>query len=493
MGVLCTSFSVYIENMSSTSRPDEESLELYNEKQLLINKHTDSLFKYVLIFQFVFANLLVWIVSPRTWIGATSEMHIHCYVTFALSILLTGFPLACIKFDSGSFFTRSVIATAQLLYSALLIHITGGRIETHFHIFGSLAFLAFYRDMKVIVIATLITVLDHVIRGYAYPLSIFGVTLISDWRWIEHALWVVFEDIFLYIFIHKTREELLTLSMREAELKGTYKKIEKEVEVKTKDLKEQSLKLQASNEELSQFAYIASHDLREPLRGINNQTSFIIEDYAEQLDDYAMKKLNRVQFLSQRIEKFLDDLLFYSRVSRIDLSYDSVDINSIVDDIKISLEHKLETGKYLIEVNRALPVVNCDKARISEIFRNLIENAFKYNDKEIKIVEINFCKKDELDRSLMDSDVYDTMSENELIFYVKDNGIGITEENYKKVFQIFTRLHKKEQFGGGSGSGLTLVKKIIERHNGAIWIDSKYEESTTFYFHLNEQSRLAAV
>lgn len=86
-------------------------------------------------------------------------------------------------------------------------------------------------------------------------------------------------------------------------------------------------------------------------------------------------------------------MLFYSRVSRIDLSFDAVDINSVIDDIKLSLEHKLETNECVIDVHRALPVVNCDKARISEIFRNLIENAFKYNDKDQKIVEIGFCKK----------------------------------------------------------------------------------------------------
>ena len=265
--------------------------------------------------------------------------------------------------------------------------------------------------------------------------------------------------------------------------------VEKEVEEKTKDLKEQSLKLQASNEELSQFAYIASHDLREPLRGINNQTSFIIEDYGDRLDDFALKKLNRVQFLSQRIEKFLDDLLFYSRVSRLDLSFDAVDINLVVDEIKISLEHKLENEQFEIIVPKMLPVINCDKARISEIFRNLIENAFKYNDKEHKTVEINFHTKAELDLSSLDKDIFDIIDDNEIVFSVKDNGIGIAADNYKKVFQIFTRLHKKDQFGGGTGSGLTLVKKIVERHNGAIWIDSKFGEYSTFYFYLNEASR----
>ncbi len=184
-------------------------------------------------------------------------------------------------------------------------------------------------------------------------------------------------------------------------------------------------------------------------------------------------------------------MLFYSRVSRIDLSFDAVDINSVIDDIKLSLEHKLETNECVIDVHRALPVVNCDKARISEIFRNLIENAFKYNDKDQKIVEIGFCKKNELDKSSFTTDIFDIISDNEVLFYVKDNGIGICEDDYRKVFQIFTRLHKKEQFGGGSGSGLTLVKKIIERHDGAIRIDSKHGESITFYFHLNENSRLS--
>ena len=185
------------------------SQKLFDKKQFLINKQTDSLFVYLFVFQFIFVNAAVWIISPKTWIGFVSEIHIHCYATFALSLLLTAFPIACVQLDSGSFFTRCIIAVSQLLYSALLIHITGGRIETHFHVFGSLAFLAFYRDMRVIAVATLVTGLDHIIRGYVYPQSIFGISLVSQWRWIEHVLWVVFEDIFLYIFIQNTNKELL--------------------------------------------------------------------------------------------------------------------------------------------------------------------------------------------------------------------------------------------------------------------------------------------
>ena len=463
------------------------SYKIFHEKQKFHFEHTDKLFSYLLIVQFIFVNLAVVFISPKTWIGATSEISIHVYTTLVLSVLITFFPLLCIKTDPGSFFTRSVVAISQMIYSALLIHVTGGRIETHFHVFGSLAFLAFYRDPKVILIATLVTALDHGFRNYLYPQSVFGDLLVSSYRWLEHAAWVIFEDVFLLLFIKKTNEEALDLANYEAELELVNSLVEKEVEEKTKDLKIKSQRLEASNEELSQFAYIASHDLREPLRGINNQTSLIMEDCADKLDDYAIKKMERVQTLSQRMEKLLDDLLFYSRVSRIDLSFDQVNLNDVLDDIRLSIQHRLESENLKLIVPKSLPILSCDKARVGEIFRNLIENAYKYNDKDLKEVEVSYI----MQRDLQDCPeiIREEMHKHEIVFFVKDNGIGIESDDHKKIFQIFTRLHKKDQFGGGSGSGLSLVKKIVERHNGNIWLESKYGEYTCFYFHLNSNSR----
>ena len=114
--------------------------------------------------------------------------------------------------------TRYTIATAQMLMGALLIHLTGGRIETHFHVFGSLAFLAFYRDWRVLVPATVVVALDHILRGYFWPQSVYGVMVASQWRWVEHAAWVIFEDVFLVVACLRSMVELRETADRTAAL-----------------------------------------------------------------------------------------------------------------------------------------------------------------------------------------------------------------------------------------------------------------------------------
>jgi diguanylate cyclase (GGDEF)-like protein len=163
------------------------------------------------------------IVSPRTWTGASSSLHPHL-----LAALLAGpaFILPAILLairQPGRHLTRHVLASAQILVSILLIDVTGGRIESHFHIFGSLAILAFYRDWRVLVTASAITAADHFIFGYWWPQSVYGVLTTSPWRWIEHAFWVVFEDFFLILMNRTSIQEMWTVATREAQLSwGAY-------------------------------------------------------------------------------------------------------------------------------------------------------------------------------------------------------------------------------------------------------------------------------
>ena len=136
-------------------------------------------------------------VSPLAWFGDVSRTHVHVWAAVVLGGAISLFPALLATFRPGAPSTRYCIAAAQMLMSALLIHLTGGRIETHFHVFGSLAFLAFYRDWKVLIPATVVVALDHMLRGVFWPQSVFGTMVASEWRWMEHAAWVVFENVFL--------------------------------------------------------------------------------------------------------------------------------------------------------------------------------------------------------------------------------------------------------------------------------------------------------
>ena len=141
-------------------------------------------------------------------------MHPHVYAAVLLGVLIA-VPRAYLSLrNPGAMVNRYCIAVSQMFFSILLIHVTGGRIETHFHVFGSLAFLAFYRDWRVLAIATIITALDHLIRGSLWPQSVYGVLSATPWRALEHAAWVVFEDVFLLLSMAAALRELRAIASR---------------------------------------------------------------------------------------------------------------------------------------------------------------------------------------------------------------------------------------------------------------------------------------
>jgi PAS domain S-box-containing protein len=158
--------------------------------------------------QWIAAIVVSVVTTPRTWSGPSDQIHTHVWAAIFLGGAITILPVWLAVYRSGAASTRYVIAVGQMLMGGLLIHLTGGRIETHFHIFGSLAFLAFYRDWRVLVPATIVVVLDHGLRGVFLPESVYGVTAAADWRTLEHAGWVVFEDIFLVIACIRSRNDM---------------------------------------------------------------------------------------------------------------------------------------------------------------------------------------------------------------------------------------------------------------------------------------------
>jgi len=228
-------------------------------------------------------------------------------------------------------------------------------------------------------------------------------------------------------------------------------------------------RLKRSNQELDDFAYIASHDLKEPLRGLSHNAQFLMEDYGAHLDDGATRRLNRMTYLCRRMEQLIDDLLYFSRLGRQELAVQPADLNTIIGDIEIMMETTLMEKSATLSAPRRLPVIVCDVPRVTEVFRNLITNAVKYNRNTAKRVEIGYLGR-------ADAPVP--------TFYVRDNGIGIEPRFFDDIFRIFKRLNEEDEAAKGTGVGLTFVKKIIERHGGRIWLESAPGEGTTFFFTL---------
>ncbi len=179
---------------------------------------TDQLFARLMIVQWFAGILMALLISPHTWTGQTSQVHIHVWAAVFLGGAISLFPIWLTHAWPGAAITRYIIATAQMLMSALLIGLTGGRIETHFHVFVSLVILSFYRDWRVLIPATVVVGLDHFLRGIYWPFSVYGVLNASPWRTLEHATWVVFEDIFLVISCLRSIREMRSIANRTAEL-----------------------------------------------------------------------------------------------------------------------------------------------------------------------------------------------------------------------------------------------------------------------------------
>jgi two-component system, chemotaxis family, sensor kinase Cph1 len=240
---------------------------------------------------------------------------------------------------------------------------------------------------------------------------------------------------------------------------------------KADELAKINLELERSNQELASFAYAASHDLKEPLRGIYNYSTILLEDYAQNLDDEGIEYLQTVVTLSVRMETLINALLRLAQLGQAHLRQQATDLNELLNQlIDVFRASRPDSHLFEIRIPRPLPTIECDSVLVNEVFSNLISNAFKYNDQAEQWVEIGYLEEDEQNRST--------------VFYLRDNGIGIPEHHRETIFRLFKRLHSQEKYGGGVGAGLAIVKKIVELHNGRIWVESTLGLGSAFYFTL---------
>ncbi len=210
----------------------------------------DQNFAILMLCQWIAAIVIALFVSPLTWTAALGSIHPHVWLAVVLGGTLTALPVVLASKKPGHALTRQAVAICQMLMSALLIQVTGGRLETHFHVFGSLAFLASYRDCRVLITASVIVAVDHFLRGVYWPWTVFDTVIVSPWRWIEHTGWVVFEDIFLLISIRQLQAEMLGVATRQAKLEAVKDEIESQVTQRTVELADEIRARMHSEEEL---------------------------------------------------------------------------------------------------------------------------------------------------------------------------------------------------------------------------------------------------
>ncbi len=224
-----------------------------------------------------------------------------------------------------------------------------------------------------------------------------------------------------------------------------------------------NIKLISSNKEMEQFAFIASHDMQEPLRTISNYVGLFQKQYKGQLDKDADRYLNSISGATFRMQSLIRDLLEYSRIGN-DKNKIVIDCNLVLKDVLNDMNESIKESSAIIH-SEQLPVIIGYLSAIKSLFQNLISNAVKFRKKDTHPI-INISAE---------------VKYNEWFFMIKDNGIGIDKKYYHKLFVIFQRLHTKSEYAG-TGIGLAHVKKIIELHEGKIWIESELENGSTFYF-----------
>ena len=230
-------------------------------------------------------------------------------------------------------------------------------------------------------------------------------------------------------------------------------------------LKQKLEELARSNSELEQFAYVASHDLQEPLRMIASYLQLLQRKYEGKLDEKADKYIHFAVDGASRMQSLINDLLDFSRVTTKAKEFEPTNCEGILDNVLSSLEVVIKESGATVS-HDPLPEINADSIQIAQVFQNLISNAIKFRSE--KPPEIRISARQEADHWL---------------FSVKDNGIGIDPKYSKRIFEVFKRLHKREEYPG-TGIGLSICKKIVERHGGSIWVDSKPGKGSTFYFTL---------
>jgi signal transduction histidine kinase len=223
--------------------------------------------------------------------------------------------------------------------------------------------------------------------------------------------------------------------------------------------------LARSNAELEQFAYVASHDLQEPLRMIANYTQLLAERYRGQLDEQADKYIHYAVDGASRMQALIQDLLKFSRVGKAEIVPRSTDCRAVVEQALNNLQAAVQESGAVVHWNR-LPVVMADSAQLTQVFQNLFANAIKFHGAETPRIQIDSEKKDQ-----------------GWVITVSDNGIGIPQENWQDIFVIFRRLHTRDEYAG-NGIGLSICKKIIERHGGKIWIEAQATPGCCFKFTL---------
>ncbi|MBX3368257.1 MAG: response regulator [Phycisphaeraceae bacterium] len=431
---------------------------------------TDRMFAGLMLLQWIGAVLASLLISPRTWIGETSTLHIHVWVAAILGGVIASLPFALAILLPGRAVTRHCIATAQMAFSMLLIHLSGGRIETHFHIFGSLAFLAVYRDWKVLMTATVIVAVDHWARGLWWPMSVFGTTASSGWRWLEHAAWVIFEVSVLLLAISRGLRDARGVALGRAEAEQRAEIVGALVDARTLQLEDARAEAEAASRAKSTFLANMSHEIRTPMTAVLGFADLIQDPSVspEQRDAHILT----IRRNGEHLLGIINDILDLSKIEarQMDLSPEPCCVRTIVTEIESLMRIRAAEKGITLESRFEYPQpvsITTDPLRLRQILMNLVGNAVKFTESGSITVVVHAVRGSDAEPMLRVD--------------VTDTGIGMSKEAVARLFTPFTQVDTSptRRFGG-SGLGLAISRRIAELMGGSLSVRSSPGAGSTF-------------
>jgi PAS domain S-box-containing protein len=277
--------------------------------------------------------------------------------------------------------------------------------------------------------------------------------------------------------------DITSRKQAEEELQQAKETLEIKVKERTAELSLLNEELENSNRELEHFAYIASHDLQEPLRAITGYTQLLNEEYSSYFDKSAQEYMDYIINGAARMRQLIKDLLAYSRVGNRKLQLTYVDCNAVIQEVIKNLQIAIAENHATITYEQ-LPTITADETRILQLFQNIISNAIKFRRDDAPKIHIRVTRKEKKLESEKNINILNPKSSSYWLFSLEDNGIGIKPQYLERIFEIFRRLHTSREFPG-TGIGLAICKKIAELHGGNIWAESEFGKGTIFYITLD--------